>query len=203
MNESPIVVDRLTKRFGQFCAVDNVSFEVGRGEVYGWLGPNGAGKTTTIRMLLGLLKATAGTARVLGYDPMSDAKSIHTRVGYMSQLFTLYNDLTVSENIRFYGRAYGLSRLDLRHRHVEIVEMAGLRGRELRHGRRAEGLLLVGIGFRRVHSGVAEHDVERVGNRGDRRFEPARTPRNIWIGSHVLRGDLHRPQPGLPEDRGE
>jgi ABC-2 type transport system ATP-binding protein len=130
MDEVPIVVDELTKKFGEFCAVDRVSFQVERGEVYGWLGPNGAGKTTTIRMLLGLLKATAGTARVLGYDPMTDAKSIHTRVGYMSQLFTLYNDLTASENIRFYGQAYGLSRLKLRRRHAEIVEMAGLRGRE-------------------------------------------------------------------------
>jgi ABC-2 type transport system ATP-binding protein len=130
MVEHPIVVDGLTKRFGEFCAVDHVSFQVGRGEVYGWLGPNGAGKTTTIRMLLGLLKATEGTARVLGYDPMTDAKSIHTHVGYMSQLFTLYNDLTASENIRFYARAYGLSRLELGRRHLEIVEMAGLRGHE-------------------------------------------------------------------------
>jgi ABC-2 type transport system ATP-binding protein len=128
--EIPIFVDGLTKRFGEFCAVDRVSFAVARGEVYGWLGPNGAGKTTTIRMLLGLLKATAGTARVLGYDPMTEAKSIHTRVGYMSQLFTLYNDLTASENIRFYGRAYGLSRRELARRHGEIVEMAGLQGRE-------------------------------------------------------------------------
>jgi ABC-2 type transport system ATP-binding protein len=130
MDQVPIVVDGLTKVFGEFCAVDRVSFQVERGEVYGWLGPNGAGKTTTIRMLLGLLKATAGTARVLGYDPMTDAKSIHTRVGYMSQLFTLYNDLTAGENIRFYGQAYGLSRLELRRRHAEIIEMAGLRGRE-------------------------------------------------------------------------
>ena len=130
MDETPILVNGLTKRFGAFCAVDDVSFQVARGEVYGWLGPNGAGKTTTIRMLLGLLKATSGTARVLGYDPMTEAKSIHRRVGYMSQLFTLYNDLTVSENIRFYGQAYGLSRLDLRRRHAEIVEMAGLKGRE-------------------------------------------------------------------------
>jgi ABC-2 type transport system ATP-binding protein len=130
VGEIPIFVDGLTKTFGDFCAVDRVTFKVARGEVYGWLGPNGAGKTTTIRMLLGLLKATAGTARVLGYDPMTEAKSIHTRVGYMSQLFTLYNDLTVSENIRFYGRAYGLSRLELRRRQAEIVEMAGLQGRE-------------------------------------------------------------------------
>jgi ABC-2 type transport system ATP-binding protein len=132
-------VKGLTKYFGEFCAVDGVSFEVARGEVYGWLGPNGAGKTTTIRMLLGLLKATAGAARVLGYDPVREAKSIHTRVGYMSQLFTLYNDLTASENIRFYGRAYGLSRRELAHRHAEIVEMAGLRGRERERTRNLSG----------------------------------------------------------------
>ena len=130
MEKVPIVVNGLTKRFGDFCAVNDISFQVARGEVYGWLGPNGAGKTTTIRMLLGLLKASAGSARVLGYDPMADAKSIHKRVGYMSQLFTLYNDLTASENIRFYGRAYGLSRTELRRRHAEIVEMAGLQGHE-------------------------------------------------------------------------
>jgi ABC-2 type transport system ATP-binding protein len=130
MSEHPIVVQELTKKFGDFTAVDRVSFRVTRGEVYGWLGPNGAGKTTTIRMLLGLLKPTQGQARVLGYDPTTQAKAIHTRVGYMSQLFTLYGDLTASENIRFYGRAYGLSRTELRRRHAEIVEMAGLRGRE-------------------------------------------------------------------------
>ena len=130
MNEPPIVVENLTKKFGDFYAVDQISFDVQQGEVYGWLGPNGAGKTTTIRMLLGLLKPTQGSARVLGYDAARQAKEIHTRVGYMSQLFTLYHDLTASENIRFYGRAYGLSRAVLRRRHAEILHMAGLRGRE-------------------------------------------------------------------------
>jgi ABC-2 type transport system ATP-binding protein len=130
MSEHPIVVENLTKKFGDFCAVDQISFHVRQGEVYGWLGPNGAGKTTTIRMLLGLLKPTQGSARVLGYDPAHQAKEIHTRVGYMSQLFTLYNDLTASENIRFYGQAYGLSRAALHRRHAEILQMAGLHGRE-------------------------------------------------------------------------
>ena len=102
MNEYTIKVDNLTKRFGNFTAVDHVSFRVKQGEVYGWLGPNGAGKTTTIRMLLGLLKITEGSARVLGYDPSSEAKAMQARVGYMSQLFTLYNDLTARENIRFF-----------------------------------------------------------------------------------------------------
>jgi len=130
MSEHPIEVRHLSKSFGNFVAVDDVSFHVNRGEVYGWLGPNGAGKTTTIRMLLGLLKPTSGEARVLGYDPARQAKTMQAHVGYMSQLFTLYEDLTARENIRFYGQAYGLSRAQLREREAEIVEMAGLRGRE-------------------------------------------------------------------------
>ncbi len=130
MDGHTIVVENLTKRFGDFTAVDGVSFAVSHSQVYGWLGPNGAGKTTTIRMLLGLLKPTSGQARVLGYDPTTQAKALHARVGYMSQLFTLYTDLTVAENIRFYGQAYGLSRRTLRRRQAEIIAMAGLRGRE-------------------------------------------------------------------------
>ncbi|MCD6287139.1 MAG: ABC transporter ATP-binding protein, partial [Anaerolineae bacterium] len=123
-------MSNLTKTFGKFVAVDDVSFHVNKGEVYGWLGPNGAGKTTTIRMLLGLLKPTSGEARVLGYDPATQAKAMQAHVGYMSQLFTLYEDLTARENIRFYGQAYGLSRARLRRREAEILEMAGLQGRE-------------------------------------------------------------------------
>jgi len=130
VSDYTIEVENLTKRFGDFTAVDGVSFRVKRGEIYGWLGPNGAGKTTTIRMLLGLLKITEGSARVLGYDPGSETKAMQARVGYMSQLFTLYNDLTARENIRFYGLAYGLSRDQLRRRQAEILEMAGLEGRE-------------------------------------------------------------------------
>jgi ABC-2 type transport system ATP-binding protein len=130
MDGYAIEVSNLTKRFGDFTAVNDVSFAVGYGQVYGWLGPNGAGKTTTIRMLLGLLKPTSGRMRVLGYDPASEAKKLHAHVGYMSQLFTLYSDLTAVENVRFYGQAYGLGRRALRRRQAEIVEMAGLRGRE-------------------------------------------------------------------------
>ncbi|MCP4540345.1 MAG: ABC transporter ATP-binding protein [Chloroflexi bacterium] len=129
-NSETIIVKDLTKRFGKFTAVDHISFTVKAGEVYGWLGPNGAGKTTTIRMLLGLLKITEGSARVLGYDPSTEAKMMQAHVGYMSQLFTLYNELTARENIRFYGQAYGLSRDELQQRQAEIIEMAGLQGRE-------------------------------------------------------------------------
>jgi ABC-2 type transport system ATP-binding protein len=130
MSDHAIEAIELTKRFGEFTAVEKVSFGVKQGEVYGWLGPNGAGKTTTIRMLLGLLTITEGQARVLGYDPQRQAKEMQAHVGYMSQLFTLYNDLTARENIRFYGQAYGLSRSALRRRQAEIIEMAGLRGRQ-------------------------------------------------------------------------
>ena len=130
MAEHPIVVEHLTKAFGDFVAVDDVSFYVNRGEVYGWLGPNGAGKTTTIRMMLGLLAPTSGRATVLRYDAATEAKKMQAHVGYMSQRFTLYNDLTAQENIRFYGQAYGLSRRELRTRQEEILAMAGLLGRE-------------------------------------------------------------------------
>lgn len=125
-----IVVENLTKRFGDFVAVDNVSFSVERGQVFGWLGPNGAGKTTTIRMLLGLIKPTSGRASVLGYDPATQTKLMQAQVGYMSQQFTLYNELTARENIRFYGKVYGLSEEDIRQRQTEILQMAGLVGRE-------------------------------------------------------------------------
>ncbi len=125
-----IQVEHLSKQFGDFMAVDDISFNVSPGEVYGWLGPNGAGKTTTIRMLLGLLTPTKGTAHVLGYNSTTQAKVLQSQIGYMSQLFTLYNDLTARENIRFYGRTYGLSSKDLIKREAEIIEMAGLQGRE-------------------------------------------------------------------------
>ncbi|MBC7260436.1 MAG: ABC transporter ATP-binding protein, partial [Chloroflexi bacterium] len=131
MNATPaIVVENLTKRFGTFTAVDGVSFTVPRGEIFGFLGPNGAGKTTTIRVLLGLLYPTSGKVEVLGYEVPREAKAMQAHVGYMSQLFTLYPDLTVVENIHFYGRVYGLSAQELARRREEIVIMAGLQGRE-------------------------------------------------------------------------
>ncbi|MFN8442794.1 MAG: ABC transporter ATP-binding protein [Caldilineaceae bacterium] len=126
----PIVVNDLTKKFGEFVAVDHVSFSVNEGEVFGWLGPNGAGKTTTIRMLLGLLHPTSGSTHVLGLNSATQTKKMHGLVGYMSQQFTLYNDLTAAENIRFYGMVYGLPNRDLRQRQAEIIQMAGLEGRE-------------------------------------------------------------------------
>jgi len=126
----PVVVENLVKRFGDFVAVDNISFNVRAGEVFGWLGPNGAGKTTTIRILLGLLKPTSGKTYVLGLDSNLQKKEVHARVGYMSQQFTLYNDLTPWENIRFYGGVHEMTPAELRPRIPEIIHMAGLEGRE-------------------------------------------------------------------------
>ena len=128
--QPPIIVEGLTKSFGSFQAVDHVSFTVKAGDVFGWLGPNGAGKTTTIRMLLGLIKPTSGSASVLGFDPVTQTKTMQAHVGYMSQQFTLYNELTSRENIQFYGKVYGLERDELGKRQAEIIQMAGLEGRE-------------------------------------------------------------------------
>lgn len=133
-NASPstpaIVVDNLTKRFGDFTAVDHISFQVQRGEIFGFLGPNGSGKTTTIRMLLGLLLPSEGYARVLGHDIVKETAAIRRRVGYMSQKFSLYEDLTVRENLNFFGRAYNVPPRVLRQRQQEVLHMAGLIGRE-------------------------------------------------------------------------
>jgi ABC-2 type transport system ATP-binding protein len=125
-----VQVDGLTKKFGDFTAVNHVSFQVRRGEIFGFLGPNGAGKTTTIRMLLGLIKPTEGTASVLGRNIQGDVRLMRARLGYMSQRFTLYQDLTVDENLTFYGRAYGVRNQRLKTRKNAIIDMAGLVGRE-------------------------------------------------------------------------
>ncbi|MGZ5488447.1 MAG: ATP-binding cassette domain-containing protein [Candidatus Aminicenantales bacterium] len=130
MTEKAIEVKSLTKRFGDFTAVDAVSFEVDRGRIFGFLGANGAGKSTTIRMLCGLLDPTSGTAEVGGFDIRREPERVKRAIGYMSQKFSLYEDLTVIENIRFFGGAYGLSKKTVDGRLPWILEMAGLRGRE-------------------------------------------------------------------------
>ncbi len=130
MSEHTVAVDNLSKRFGKFVAVDRVSFGVRKGEIYGFLGPNGAGKSTTIRMLCGLLLPTSGTAVVAGFDVRREPENVKGRIGYMSQRFSLYEDLTVEENISFYGGIYGLSNTRLEERKRWVVEMAGLADKE-------------------------------------------------------------------------
>ncbi|AKX97352.1 multidrug ABC transporter ATP-binding protein [Moorella thermoacetica] len=125
-----IIVEGLTKRFGDFTAVEDVSFRVRRGEIFGFLGPNGSGKSTTIRMLCGLLSPTSGRASVLGYDIVRDAEAIRLNIGYMSQKFSLYEDLTVEENLEFYAGIYQLSPRRIKQRKQDILAMAGLLGRE-------------------------------------------------------------------------
>lgn len=130
-NHSPAIeVDGLTKKFGSFVAVNNISFTVPRGEIFGFLGPNGAGKTTTIRMLLGLLTPTSGSAKVVGLDVVKQSEALRKRIGYMSQKFSLYNDLRVEENLNFYGGVYGVRGQKLKERKKYILQMAGLTGRE-------------------------------------------------------------------------
>ena len=127
MTESVIVVENLTRKFGDFVAVDHINFEVQAGEVVGYLGPNGSGKTTTIRMLLGLLKPSDGKATVLGYDVFKQSEEIRARVGYMSQKFAIYDDLTTLENLTFYGGVYGINdKARIKH----TLELVGLNGHE-------------------------------------------------------------------------
>jgi ABC-2 type transport system ATP-binding protein len=129
-NEYSVVAEGLTKKFGDFTAVDHINFTIKTGEIFGFLGPNGSGKTTTIRMLLGLLHPTEGGGTVLGYDIIRESEEIRKRIGYMSQQFSLYNDLTVSENLNFYGGTYGVTGQRLRDRKKYILDMANLKGRE-------------------------------------------------------------------------
>jgi ABC-2 type transport system ATP-binding protein len=125
-----ISVSKLTRRFGEFVAVDGLTFDVRQGEIFGFLGSNGAGKSTTIRMLCGLLKPTSGTATVGGLDVGRDPEGVKRRIGYMSQRFSLYEQLTVDQNIRFFGGIYGLDDARLEARRQFVLEMAGLHGRE-------------------------------------------------------------------------
>ena len=129
-SNSAIITRSLTKRFGDFTAVAGFDLDVRRGEIFGLLGPNGSGKTTTIRMILGLLRPTAGTVEVLGVPMAEHPERIRPRVGYMSQRFSLYNDLTVLQNLQFYGRAYGLENDLLKERIQDAIHRAGLEGHE-------------------------------------------------------------------------
>jgi len=125
-----IEVYNLTKKFGDFTAVNNISFKVAKGEIFGFLGPNGAGKSTTIRMLCGIMKPTSGEGLVGGYSINSQPEQIKKIIGYMSQKFTLYQDLTVEENINFYGGIHGLPPSIMEERKEWVLKMAGLVGKE-------------------------------------------------------------------------
>jgi ABC-2 type transport system ATP-binding protein len=129
-DEYSVVVQNLVKRFGDFCAVDHISFQARKGQIFGFLGPNGAGKSTTIRMLCGLLHPTSGLASVAGIDVAKQPERVRQRIGYMSQKFSLYNDLTVEENIRFFGGMYQVPDLEMGERIRWVIRMAGLEGRE-------------------------------------------------------------------------
>lgn len=127
MTEPVILVENLTRKFGDFVAVDHINFRVEPGEVVGYLGPNGSGKTTTIRMLLGLLEPTEGRATVLGYDAFTQSEAVRARSGYMSQKFAIYDDLTTLENLTFYGGVYGITD---KARILRTLDLVGLHGHE-------------------------------------------------------------------------
>ena len=129
-NEKVITADKLTKHFGHFIAVDQISFDVYKGEIFGFLGANGAGKTTAMRMLCGLLIPSSGKASVAGYDVFHQSEKIKQSIGYMSQKFSLYEDLTVKENIRFYGGIYGKSNAFIKQKTASILDQLHLKEEE-------------------------------------------------------------------------
>lgn len=125
-----ISVKNLKKKFGGFTAVNGISFDIPKGKIFGLLGPNGSGKSTTIRMICGVLRPTSGEGKVLGYDLVRDTERIKQSIGYMSQKFSLYEDLTVEENLDFYGNIYLMPKEQLEERKKQLIEMANLRGKE-------------------------------------------------------------------------
>ena len=128
MNKKIVIeTEGLTKRFGDFTAVDAITFNVMEGEIFGFLGANGAGKTIAIKMLIGLSRPTSGSAKIAGYDVYTETEVIKENIGYMSQKFSLYEDLTVKQNIRFYGGIYGLSRKEIKDKSAQIISRLDLR----------------------------------------------------------------------------
>ena len=130
MNEPVITADKLTKKFGDFTATDQISFEVSKGEIFGFLGANGAGKTTAMRMFCGLLLPSSGSATVAGFDVYRQTEQIKRNIGYMSQKFSLYEDLTVKENIRFYAGIYGVTRKLIRDKTAVLLKQLNLQSEE-------------------------------------------------------------------------
>lgn len=137
--EDAVKTNDLTRTFGDFTAVDQVNFYIPKGEIFGLLGPNGAGKTTTIRMLCGIIPPSAGNATVLGYDIRKKAEEIKKNIGYMSQQYSLYNDMTALENIDFYAAIYGVDRSDRKKRNQSLIDQSGLRGFENELSRNLSG----------------------------------------------------------------
>ena len=125
-NDYVITANELTKQFGDFVAVDKITFKVTKGEIFGFLGANGAGKTTAIKMLCGLSKPSSGDAKIAGFDIYKEYEEIKKNIGYMSQHFSLYQDMTIKENIRFYGGIYGLSNKEIKERGDQLIESLGL-----------------------------------------------------------------------------
>ena len=128
--EYAISIKNLTKQFGDFTAVNDLSFDIPKGKIFGFLGPNGSGKSTTIRMICGVLRPTSGEGKVLGYDLVKESENIKQNIGYMSQKFSLYEDLTVEENLEFYGNIYMIPKDKLEQRKKELIQMANLKGKE-------------------------------------------------------------------------
>src|SRR6187455_193905 len=137
--DAMIECDGLTKRFGHFTAVDHVTFSVGRGSIFGFLGPNGSGKSTVIRMLCGILEPTEGTAKIAGVDVVHDTDAVKDLIGYMSQKFSLYDELTVHENLLFYGRLYGMRGKELQSRKEELIAITHLEPYLTRRASRLSG----------------------------------------------------------------
>ncbi len=197
MNAAPaVVLDNLVKRFGSFLAVDHISCTVRRGEIFGFLGPNGAGKSTTIRILCGLLRPTSGRALVGGFDVGREPEKVRERIGYMSQRFSLYEDLTVEENIDFFGGVYGVAPTRLRERKEWVLRMAGL-GRQ----RRLPARLLAGGWKQRLALGCAilheppilfldepTSGVDPIARRGfwDLIYEMAAAGQTVFVTTHYM-----------------
>lgn len=151
-----VSVKDLTKTFGDFTAVNKVGFDVSRGEIFGFLGPNGAGKSTTIRMLCGILKPTSGRAEILGFSAFTEQENIRQTIGYMSQKFSLFDDLTVQENLNFFGTLYGIRGKELVKRTRDTILESGLRGKE----KDLTGSLPAGIKQRLALGTATIHDPE-------------------------------------------
>ena len=176
------------RRFGDFTAVKDVSFRVEKGEIFGFLGPNGSGKTTVIKMLTGLLPLSAGSAWVEGLDVRTDAEAVRERIGYMSQKFSLYDDLTVAENLQFYGRIYGLEPARMKQRIDEIVQLNGLAPYMDRLAAKSIRRLEAAPRARLRHAARAQAALSR---RAYRRHRPRSAPRALGPALRIFRPRHH------------